>query len=180
MRGVIGFEHAAVLARAHAPTVMTAFAEAEGELVAAAREMDFDEFCVVVDRWLDFVLPERAEKRAREQEERRAASASRTSEGMVRVDAWLDAIGGTEFLAELRVGDGHYLELGVGHRRAEAHRDHRLAGVVVAHLGGCEDLDGPGRRLITGRVGQRPPLRPGRCRRCGGPEQADLAVTPVA
>ncbi len=100
-RGVIGFEHAAVLARANAPRVMTAFAEAEGELVAAAREMDFDEFCVVVDRWLDFVLPERAEKRAREQEERRAASASRTWEGMVRVDAWLDAIGGTEFLAEL-------------------------------------------------------------------------------
>ncbi|HMQ25857.1 MAG TPA: DEAD/DEAH box helicase, partial [Acidimicrobiales bacterium] len=29
------------------------------------------------------------------------ASASRTWEGMVRVDAWLDAIGGTEFLAEL-------------------------------------------------------------------------------
>ena len=100
-RGSIGFEHAAVLARANTAAVAVAFAEAERELVAAARELDFGEFCVVVDRWLDFVLPERAEKRAREQEERRAASASRTWEGMVRVDAWLDAIGGTEFLAEL-------------------------------------------------------------------------------
>lgn len=100
-RGAIGFEHAAVLARANTPKVAVAFAEAERELVAAARELDFGEFCVVVDRWLDFVLPERAEKRARDQEERRAASASRTWEGMVRVDAWLDAIGGTEFLAEL-------------------------------------------------------------------------------
>ena len=100
-RGSIGFEHAAVLARANTPRVAVAFAEAERELVAAAREMDFDEFCLVVDRWLDYVLPERAEKRARDQEERRAASASRTWEGMVRVDAWLDAIGGTEFLAEL-------------------------------------------------------------------------------
>ncbi|MCB1017500.1 MAG: DUF222 domain-containing protein [Acidimicrobiales bacterium] len=100
-RGTIGFEHAAVLARANTPPVAPAFAEAEGELVAAARALDFGEFCVVVDRWLDFVLPERAEKRARDQEARRAASASRTWDGMVRVDAWLDAIGGTEFLAEL-------------------------------------------------------------------------------
>ena len=100
-RGTIGFEHAAVLARANVPQVAVAFAEAERELVAAARELDFGEFCVVVDRWLDYVLPERAEKRARDQEARRAASASRTWEGMVRVDAWLDAIGGTEFLAEL-------------------------------------------------------------------------------
>lgn len=100
-RGTIGFEHAAVLARANVPQVAVAFAEAEGELVAAARELDFGEFCVVVDQWLDFVLPERAEKRARDQEARRSASASRTWEGMVRVDAWLDAIGGTEFLAEL-------------------------------------------------------------------------------
>jgi len=100
--GFIGFEHVTTLSRANTPNVAEMFTEAEPELVAAARNLDFDLFCRAVRAWLDFADPDGAEERARKQAERREAHASRTFDGMVRIDAWLDAIGGTEFLAELR------------------------------------------------------------------------------
>lgn len=100
-RGLIGFEHVATLSRANTPDVAAEFAGAEADLVAAAQNLGFDEFCRAVRAWRDFVDPDGAEKRAEEQDQRREAHASRTFEGMVRIDAWLDAIGGTEFLAEL-------------------------------------------------------------------------------
>ena len=100
--GLIGFEHVAVLCRACTPKVAELFVEAEGELVAAARTLDFDLFCRAVRAWRDFVDPDGAGERARAQDERREGHASRTFDGMVRLDGWLEAIGGTEFLAELR------------------------------------------------------------------------------
>ncbi len=99
--GLIGFEHVTTLSRANTPNVAELFVEAEPELVAAAQSLDFDLFCRAVRAWLDFADPDGAEERARKQAERRDAHASRTFDGMVRIDAWLDAIGGTEFLAEL-------------------------------------------------------------------------------
>ena len=101
-RGWIGFEHVATLSRAVNADTEAFFAEAEAELVAAARTLDFDLFVRAVRAWMDFVDPDGADERARKADERRRAHASRTFDGMVRIDAWLDAIGGTEFLAELR------------------------------------------------------------------------------
>ncbi|MBL8777753.1 MAG: DUF222 domain-containing protein [Acidimicrobiales bacterium] len=101
-QGTIGFEHVATLSRAVNADTAEFFAEAEAELVAAARTLDFDLFVRAVRAWMDFVDPDGAEERARKADERRRAHASRTFDGMVRIDAWLDAIGGTEFLAELR------------------------------------------------------------------------------
>lgn len=100
--GWIAFEHVATLSRAVNANTEAFFAEAEAELVAAARTLDFDLFVRAVRAWMNFVDPDGAEERARKADERRRAHASRTFDGMVRIDAWLDAIGGTEFLAELR------------------------------------------------------------------------------
>ncbi len=100
--GWIAFEHVATLSRAVNANTEVFFAEAEAELVAAARTLDFDLFVRAVRAWMDFVDPDGAEERARKADERRRTHASRTFDGMVRIDAWLDAIGGTEFLAELR------------------------------------------------------------------------------
>ena len=100
--GWIAFEHVATLSRAVNANTEVFFAEAEAELVAAARTLDFDLFVRAVRAWMGFVDPDGAEERARKADERRRTHASRTFDGMVRIDAWLDAIGGTEFLAELR------------------------------------------------------------------------------
>jgi hypothetical protein len=108
--GLIGFEHVATLARAQTTATAPFFAEAEGELVAAAQTLDFDLFCRAVRAWMDFVDPDGAEERAVKADERRRAHASRTFDGMVRIDAWLDAIGGTEFLAELHRLEKHLFE----------------------------------------------------------------------
>ena len=108
--GLIGFEHVATLARAQTTATAPFFAEAEHELVAAAQTLDFDLFCRAVRAWMDYVDPDGAEERARKADERRRAHASRTFDGMVRIDAWLDAIGGTEFLAELRRLEKHLFD----------------------------------------------------------------------
>ena len=108
--GLIGFEHVATLARAQTTATAPFFAEAELELVAAAQTLDFDLFCRAVRAWMDFVDPDGAAERAAKADERRRAHASRTFDGMVRIDAWLDAIGGTEFLAELRRLENHLFE----------------------------------------------------------------------
>ena len=117
--GSIGFEHVATLARAWAPAFADEFAEAEAELVAAAQTLDFDVFCRAVRTWRDYIDPDGAEARARKQLERREAHASRTLDGMVRVDAWLDAIGGTEFLAEIHRIEQQMFEADWAAARAE-------------------------------------------------------------
>lgn len=99
--GRIGAEHVAVLVRARTRDVVVEFAAAEADLVAAAEAKDFDEFDREVRDWRSFVQPDRSEKRARDAEQRREGHASRTFDGLVRLDAWLDPLGGTEFLDEL-------------------------------------------------------------------------------
>jgi len=109
--GLIGFEHVSTLSRAINSRTAEFFAEAEAELVAAAQTLDFDLFCRAVRAWMDFVDPDGAE-------ERRRAHASRTFDGMVRIDAWLDAIGGTEFLAELHRLEKHLFDTDWAEARA--------------------------------------------------------------
>lgn len=99
--GRIGAEHVAVLVRARTRDVVAEFAAAEADLVAAAEAKDFDEFDREVRDWRSFAQPDRSEKRARDAEQRREGHASRTFDGLVRLDAWLDPLGGTEFLDEL-------------------------------------------------------------------------------
>ena len=99
--GRIGAEHVAVLVRARTRDVVAEFAAAEAQLVEAAETKDFDEFDLVVRDWRSFVQPDKSETRARDAEERREGHASRTFDGLVRLDAWLDPLGGTEFLDEL-------------------------------------------------------------------------------
>lgn len=99
--GRIGAEHVTVLVRARTRDVVDEFAAAEADLVAAAETKDFDEFDRTVRDWRSFVQPDRSERRAKEAEQRREGHASRTFDGLVRVDSWLDPLGGTEFLDEL-------------------------------------------------------------------------------
>ena len=61
--GWIAFEHVAALSRAINANTEVFFAEAEAELVAAARTLDFDLFCRAVRAWMDFVDPDGAEDR---------------------------------------------------------------------------------------------------------------------
>lgn len=98
--GRIGAEHVSVLVRARTRDVVDEFAAAEADLVAAAQTLDFDEFDRKVRDWRSFVQPDRSEKRARDAEQRREGHASRTFDDLVRLDAWLDPLGGTEFLDE--------------------------------------------------------------------------------
>ena len=73
---------------------------AEADLVAAAETLDFDEFDRKVRDWRSFVQPDKSERRARDAEQRREGHASRTFDDLGRLDAWLDPLGGTEFLDE--------------------------------------------------------------------------------
>lgn len=98
--GRIAAEHVAVLVRARTPDVVDEFAAAEADLVESAETLDFDEFDRKVRDWRSFVQPDRSEKRARDAEQRREGHASRTFDDLVRLDAWLDPLGGTEFLDE--------------------------------------------------------------------------------
>lgn len=98
--GRIGAEHVAVLVRARTRDVIDEFAGAEADLVAAAETLDFDEFDRKVRDWRSFVQPDKSERRARDAEQRREGHASRTFDDLVRLDAWLDPLGGTEFLDE--------------------------------------------------------------------------------
>ena len=98
--GRIGAEHVAVLVRARTRDVVDEFTADEADLVAAAQTLDFDEFDRKVRDWRSFVQPDRSEKRARDAEQRREGHASRTFDDLVRLDAWLDPLGGTEFLDE--------------------------------------------------------------------------------
>ncbi|MBL8775055.1 MAG: DUF222 domain-containing protein [Acidimicrobiales bacterium] len=98
--GRIGAEHVAVLVRARTRDVVDEFAAAEADLVESAETLDFDEFDRKVRDWRSFVQPDRSEKRARDAEQRREGHASRTFDDLVRLDAWLDPLGGTEFLDE--------------------------------------------------------------------------------
>lgn len=59
--GWIAFEHVATLSRAVNANTEAFFAEAEAELVAAARTLDFDLFVRAVRAWMDFVDPDGAE-----------------------------------------------------------------------------------------------------------------------
>ncbi|MCB1016148.1 MAG: DUF222 domain-containing protein [Acidimicrobiales bacterium] len=99
--GRIGAEHVAVLVRARTRDVVDEYVAAEERLVADAQRLDFDEFARAVRDWRDAVQPDRSERRARDAEQRREAHVSRSFEGMVRIDGWLDPLGGTELLAEL-------------------------------------------------------------------------------
>ena len=98
--GRIGAEHVAVLVRARTRDVVDEFAADEADLVAAAQTLDFDEFDRKVRDWRSFVQPDKSEKRARDAEQRREGHASRTFDDLVRLDAWLDPLGGAEFLDE--------------------------------------------------------------------------------
>ena len=99
--GAISLAHAYCLARVNTPKVREDFARAESLLVTSATRMDFDAWVRGLRAWRDAADPDGADQRTQAGEERREAHASRTFDGLVRLDAWLDAIGGTEFLAEL-------------------------------------------------------------------------------
>ena len=98
--GRIGPEHVSLLVRARTRDVIDEFAADEADLVAAAHALDFDEFDRKVRDWRSYVQPDKSERRARDAEQRREGHGSRTFDGLVRLDAWLDPLGGTEFLDE--------------------------------------------------------------------------------
>lgn len=79
-----------------------AFAKAEAELVDCARTLRFDVFRRRVQYFLQVADEEEAEGDAAARYERRSLHASRTFEDAVRVDGWLDPVGGSIWLNELQ------------------------------------------------------------------------------
>lgn len=77
------------------------FGADEELLVNWAATLCWDDFAMVLAEWEIAVDPEAANDTAASRTERRALSASKTLDGMVRIDGWLDPVAGEEFLTEL-------------------------------------------------------------------------------
>ena len=67
-------------------------------LVDQARALSFADLATALRYWSDGVDPEGATTRAERIEQQARAFVSRTLDDLVRVDAWLDPIGGSAFL----------------------------------------------------------------------------------
>jgi hypothetical protein len=96
-RGEVTSEQAGVLVAARRPEVAAEFDRDEAVLVAQAETLSFAELVTVVRYWSDRVDPQGAETRAERREQQAHAHVSRTFDDLVRVDAWLDPVGGTAF-----------------------------------------------------------------------------------
>lgn len=97
----ITVDHVDVLAKCNTTDLAEVFADSERRLVAEAKNQRFVAFEQAVRYWRDVVAPDDADERAQDALEQRRWHASKTFEDMLRVDGWLDPIGGSEYLAEL-------------------------------------------------------------------------------
>jgi len=98
--GEVSADHVRVLAAACRAN-RERFDKVEDELVADARTCRFDGFARRVAYFRQDADPDGVEADARDVHDRRHLHASRSFEDGVRVDGWLDAVGGGVFLNEL-------------------------------------------------------------------------------
>ncbi len=98
--GEISIDHVRVLAAAqrHCPK---AFAKAEEELLDEARQLRFDVFRRRVQYFRQLADEDDAEVEASTVHERRSLHASRTFEDAIRVDGWMEPVGGSIWRNEL-------------------------------------------------------------------------------
>jgi hypothetical protein len=93
-------DHVRLLADARRANAVD-FAEDEGDLVGLAEELTFRVFVTALRNWRLLHDADGEEGKARRRYDGRRAFCSRTFEDMVRLDAWLDPMGGATFQAEL-------------------------------------------------------------------------------
>ena len=99
--GDLSLDHLRVLAAAQR-RCPKAFAKAEAELVDEARTLRFDVFRRRVQYFLQLADEDEADAEAASVHARRSLHASRTFEDAVRVDGWMDPVGGSIWLQELQ------------------------------------------------------------------------------
>ncbi len=99
--GEITVEHVELLAGCTTSDLAGVFADSERRLVGRARELRFERFAEELVYWRDVVDPEGADERAERQLADARWHASKSFEGQVRADGWLDAVGGSLYLGEL-------------------------------------------------------------------------------
>jgi hypothetical protein len=100
--GEIPTDAAQALVRVRRAGVELEFERDEGLLVDQARTLAYADLLVALRYWSDQVDPQRADGRAEAIHQRRQAFLSRTVDDLLRVDAWLDPIGGTVVLRALQ------------------------------------------------------------------------------
>jgi hypothetical protein len=99
--GELTTDHVAVLRRAWSPEVAADLAEVEPGLVELGRTASFEAFRRAVRYVSDAADPVRADAEASARVARREVHASRTLDGMGRLDGWLDELGFTTVRGEL-------------------------------------------------------------------------------
>lgn len=99
--GRLSPEHVDLLAGADSPARHDAFVNDEAMLVEQCEQLRFAQAVQVVDYWKQRVDAAGCNDDANQQRERAGFHASTTFDGMVRLDGWLDPLGGATFTAEL-------------------------------------------------------------------------------
>ena len=99
--GAITVDHVESLAGCSTGDLAQVFADSERRLVEHAKTKRFVGFTEELGYWRDVVDPDGADDRAERQLADAHWHASKSFQGQVRADGWLDAIGGSLYLTEL-------------------------------------------------------------------------------
>jgi hypothetical protein len=99
--GAITVDHVEALAAEATGELAQVFADSERRLVDKAKTLRFRAFAVELQYWRDIADPDGAEDRADRQLADAHWYASKSFEGQVCVNGWLDPIGGSIYLTEL-------------------------------------------------------------------------------
>jgi hypothetical protein len=154
--GDLSPEHVDVLARANDGARRVLFADHESVLIEQCKRLRFADAVKLVEYWRQRADAESCEDEAERRDDRRSASAARTIDGMVDVQAWLDPFGGAAFKAELdRLERQLYLDEEKSGRIRTASQRRADALVEMAHRSRTAAPDGlRPRPLITVLCGE--------------------------
>jgi len=108
--GEITVDHVDALAEVRTDALAEAFAACEQNLVDKAASKRYRAFAEDLHNWRDIADPDGADERAAKQLTDAHWHASKSFEGQVRVDGWLDSIGGAIYLKELERLETHLFE----------------------------------------------------------------------
>ena len=99
--GEVNADAARLILRADTSDLHDQLLRDEKLLVSHARDLEYDRFAQAMRYWIELADTDAADERAAEREANRAVHASRTYDGRIRLDGWLDPVAGAEWAAEL-------------------------------------------------------------------------------
>jgi hypothetical protein len=99
--GQVNGDAARLMLRADTTELHDQLARDEKMLVEQAQSLEYHEFAQAMKYWTQLADTDDADKKAAQRQANRAVHASRTYDGRIRLDGWLDPIAGAEWRAEL-------------------------------------------------------------------------------